>query len=415
MTLAGLGLALAAFGAPQAGLPPEVLLLARINQKMAENLSRAPNYTCLETIERSQRRSPFQKFEPVDTLRLEVALVNGKELFSWPGAGKFEEKGIGEIVAGGAITSGDFAAHARTVFVSGLGTVTYAGEEARQRRSVVRYDYHVAAFVSGYHVRVGEMRATVASRGSFWADRETRDLLRLEVRADEIPPELGLSGAITGIDYGKVRVGSSDFLLPQRVEFVASHESGHESRNRIEFSDCRQYVGEASIAFEEPAAAPAVLEKRSVEIELPAGLSLDLRLATPIHSQTSIVGDPVAAVVQAHVTKDGAVVVPKGARLTGRLRRLDRHVDGSKYYVVGLEFDLLQFEDKQARFFARLEEAGPKSTASGRARTGYPAESASILILTGGPGAGAFVINGNRFELSRGFRMVWKTAAQPGL
>ena len=163
----------------------------------------------------------------MDTLRLEVALVNGEELFSWPGAGKFEEKGIGEIVAGGTTTTGDFAAHARTVFVSKLPTFTYAGEEVRQNRSVVRYDYQVAAFISGYDVRVGEKRATVASRGSFWADRETRDVLRLEVRADEIPPELGLSGVITGIDYGKVRIANSDFLLPQRVEVVASYTSGH--------------------------------------------------------------------------------------------------------------------------------------------------------------------------------------------
>jgi hypothetical protein len=413
MTLVGLGLALAAFGAPQAGLSPEVLLLARINQKMADNLSRAPNYTCLETIERSQRRSPSQKFEVVDTLRLEVALVNGKELFSWPGAGKFEEKEIGEIVAGGTLTTGDFAGHARMVFVSGLPTSTYAGEEVRQGRSVVRYDYQVAAFSSSYHVRVGEKQATVACRGSFWADRETRDLLRLDVRAAEIPPELGLSEAITVIDYGKVRVGSSDFLLPQSVEFVASQTSGYANRNRVEFSGCRQYVGEAIIAFEEPAAAPGVREKKGVEMELPAGLSFDTRLATPIRSQRSMVGDPVAAIVQADVKKDGTVVVPKGARLTGRIRRLEKHMDGSKYYVVGLEFDLLEWEGKQARFFAGLEEAGARMFLSGPKglSPGYPTENANILLMRGGPGAGAFVVNGNKFDLSPGFRMVWRTAA----
>src|SRR5215469_12007656 len=79
-------------------LPPETLLLARIKAKAADNLRRLPNYTCTQTIERSRRPARARRFEPVDMLRLEVALVAGKELFSWPGAGQFEDKGIGELV-----------------------------------------------------------------------------------------------------------------------------------------------------------------------------------------------------------------------------------------------------------------------------------------------------------------------------
>jgi hypothetical protein len=46
------GLAGAASCAAQAEVPRELLALARIKQKMAQNLSRMPDYTCLETIER---------------------------------------------------------------------------------------------------------------------------------------------------------------------------------------------------------------------------------------------------------------------------------------------------------------------------------------------------------------------------
>ena len=61
-------------------LAPEILLLARIKAKAAENLQRLPNYTCTQTIERSHRNARARKFELLDTLRLEVALVEGKEL-----------------------------------------------------------------------------------------------------------------------------------------------------------------------------------------------------------------------------------------------------------------------------------------------------------------------------------------------
>ena len=60
-------------------LSPDVLLLARIKAKAVENLQRLPNYTCTQTIERSRRGAKARKFEPLDTLRLEVALVEGRQ------------------------------------------------------------------------------------------------------------------------------------------------------------------------------------------------------------------------------------------------------------------------------------------------------------------------------------------------
>src|SRR5437764_679954 len=79
-------------------LSPELLLLAKIKVKMAENLGRLPNYTCQQTIERSRRRPPGRKFEMLDTVRLEVALVEGKELYGWPGADRIAESEIANLV-----------------------------------------------------------------------------------------------------------------------------------------------------------------------------------------------------------------------------------------------------------------------------------------------------------------------------
>src|SRR5438445_498169 len=56
-------------------LPPDVLLLARIKVHMLDTLARQPDYTCLETVERSRRDGYTRKYRLEDTLRLEVALV----------------------------------------------------------------------------------------------------------------------------------------------------------------------------------------------------------------------------------------------------------------------------------------------------------------------------------------------------
>ncbi len=84
------------------------LLLARIRSHMAETLRRQPDYTCVQTVERSQRPARSSRFEVVDTLRLEVALIGGKELFSWPGAGRFEDKELRQIVGRGTTSTGSF-------------------------------------------------------------------------------------------------------------------------------------------------------------------------------------------------------------------------------------------------------------------------------------------------------------------
>ena len=64
----------------QVEFAPEILILDHIKARMAENLRRLPDYTCTEVIDRSRRRRGTDTFAPVDTLKLDVALVDGKEV-----------------------------------------------------------------------------------------------------------------------------------------------------------------------------------------------------------------------------------------------------------------------------------------------------------------------------------------------
>ncbi|MGH9630303.1 MAG: hypothetical protein ACRD7E_18465, partial [Bryobacteraceae bacterium] len=171
-------------------LPPEVLQLARVRNRMSEILTRLPNYTCLQTIERMRRRAPARKLELVDMVRLEVALVNGNELFSWPGAGYFEDTEISDMVQGGAIGNGNFALHARSVFMSASPSFTYIGEQDWKGRPALRWDYSVPLNLSGYTLKMGPVEARTAYRGSFWVDADSLDLIRLEVHGVNIPAQL---------------------------------------------------------------------------------------------------------------------------------------------------------------------------------------------------------------------------------
>ena len=108
-------------------VPREILQLARVKAHMSDLLTRLPNYTCLQNIERS-RRVPSGRTQLVDVVRLEVALVDGDELFAWPGSKKFQDTKIIDMVKGGAIGNGNFALHAKSVFQSTVAQYTYIGE-----------------------------------------------------------------------------------------------------------------------------------------------------------------------------------------------------------------------------------------------------------------------------------------------
>lgn len=385
----------------QGNVPSDVLLLSRIRAHIADHLTKLPNYTCLQTIERSRRRAPSNRYELVDTIRLEVALVGNRELFAWPGAGEFEEKELREMVHGGATGTGNFALHAYSVFLSNAPTFTYAGEETRDKRRTFRFDYHVPFISSGYRLRIPPHEAIVGYQGSFWADAETLDLVRLEVHADKIPPHLGLLSAFDAVDYARVPIGDKDFLLPRASELVMLDVNGNESRNRVLFTDCRQFTGESVLTFAEPPPADreAGLEAALREIEFPAGLSLELRLRDEIDSEKSFVGDPVSAVVHSDVRRDGAVVVPKGARVLGRITRLQRGPGPRAHFIVGLRFFTVEFDGGRGRFLARLEEAGPTFLSN-------------LSLEDASPGHGVLMVNGTRVRLRPGFRMIWRTESK---
>src|SRR5437764_4711304 len=206
-------------------LSPELLLLARIKVKMAENLDHLPNYTCEQTIERSRRRAPSRKFELLDTVRLEVALVEGKELYGWPGANRITESDLSNLV-GGTIGNGDFGLLARSIFLSGGGLFTYIGETNLDQRKTIRYDYRVPLLSSGYHLKVPPNEALVAYHGSFWVEPESLDLVRLDVSADEIPMYLGLESSTKTLEYHRTRIGASSFLLPLDAELLMTDLGG---------------------------------------------------------------------------------------------------------------------------------------------------------------------------------------------
>ncbi len=388
--------------------PPVALEKARV--AMARNLASLPNYTCLQTIERMQRRAPSRKLDLLDIVRLEVALVNGRELFSWPGAGNFEDGEITEMVKGGAIGNGNFATHARALFQTNAPRFTFAGEVPFRNTTAYRWDYVVPLERSGYMLSTSKgddkTKALVGYHGLVLVDKGNLDLLRLEIHADNIPRELELAATFDSVEYVRANIGGKPFLLPSEADLTMTDLSGSQSRNRTRFTSCRQYSGESVLRFDDPAEETQASVEPTRTLEAPPKLYLDVALDTPISGTESAIGDPVTAVLKGNVKIGVGLVAPKGALLHGRITFLRKQqLPRGSGYAVGLQFHDLTWDNTRMKLHAKLESV-PIFEQLGRRGAGPQYADPSI------PGS-VFFVGGYTLRLDRGLRMFWQTIAAP--
>ncbi|MBI3473906.1 MAG: hypothetical protein HY013_21325 [Candidatus Solibacter usitatus] len=405
----------------QPAVEPEGLL-GRIQARMREALSRLPDHVCLQTVYRHRSLALEKPFQPLDTLKLEVGLAGNKEIFAWRDARRFAEKDLPDLVGSGAIGTGNFGLHARSVFLAGSAEYAYRGEVDLDGRRAFLYDYEVPQEQSRYHVRLGNREAIVGYTGSFWVDRETLDLIRLEVRAEDIPDVIGLAHVTDVMDYQRVAIGPSEFLLPRSSVLTLAAASGERNRNRTEFSGCRQFVGEASVRFEEAPPSERPVEPEAAPepalLRLPARLVLDLSLATEIEMETAAAGDPVRALLARPLRHGDRILAPEGAAVLGRLVRVEKHAHPVDHYQIGLQFDTLETGGGRTEFLATLEEV---SSAAGLMRQAKRLDPTfkkqrqarlQILVREHPRGQGVLHWEAKHARIRPGLRMKWVTEGE---
>jgi hypothetical protein len=137
---------------------------------------------------------------------------------------------------------------------------------------------------------------------------------------------------------------------------------------------------------------------------------VEITLQTTLEGSRAAIGDPINAVVSRDSVKAGAVVIPKGARVTGRITRIGQTTGGRVLYqMMGLCLSSVEFAGRRATFAGSLESlafaAAQVTVASipGRHSSGQADDSRT-------PGEGIFFVKGNSLHIPAGSHMVWRTA-----
>jgi hypothetical protein len=319
-------------------------------------------------------------------------------------------------VGGGLTGTGDFAGFSRAVFGSDRVEMTNGEEELRAGMRTIRFRYSIPRNASGYVLRSGSHSAIVDYGGSFWVEPGSGRVVALEVDADSrrnrIPADLDMFDVKTLLEYRNIQIAGDELPFPASSTLTVMHlRSTIVTSNHIEFAGCRQYTADSSIQFGEHRTVERIPWLPPLPAELPGDMALEVALDEPIRAATAAAGDAVAATVLRSV-KSGRLEVQKGAKLMGRLLRVETDLDRFTTHVrVG--FSHLESGGRQFPLRARFVTFGAvRGVVAGAPRVRWINLRDSHTADTNEWAAKAdFTVLGKEGLLPKGFRMEWITKA----
>jgi hypothetical protein len=418
VALRSCALLLAAATAASTADPDVEALFQQARAKVIDNTRRMPRYTCVETVSRAQyeaaqsppncqsliamrRLSPSRGNLAVrDRLRLDVAVVDGGEIFSWAGAGKFETHDIEKLVGGGASGSGEFGGFLASVFGNAPDSVRYSGH----RNDFAIFEYNVPVAKSTYRIHTVGAGKNFGYRGTFSVDPSDGDLEQLVVETDQFAQGDDVCRVQHVMDYSRVKIGSGDFLLPEVATMDALYRNGGESLNETRYSDCREYVGESTIHFEDVEATTGPAASKGPLQPLPPKARLLIGLTTPINTEIAAAGDRVDGVLLRDVIdkKQGAVARVND-RVHGRILRLQQFMGAAPRWYLTIRFDTIERNGTEQPVALYPLDDGDRSGQ----RVRGPAPSGAMERPEG---AGVFVFAGHgNMVLDQRFHSEWET------
>jgi hypothetical protein len=303
--------------------------------------------TCDETLRERERRSNELPLTSRDRLRLDISIAGGKEIYSWAGASRFEG-GIDSVIHSGSFHSGDFGPIMRGIFQ--LAKISYLGEKSKNGRRLLEYRYSISKTASDYLIRTESSEVITAYEGELLIDPQILDLVQLETRTVDLPEETGFCRVINHIDYVRTQIGTAQILLPGETLFRAISRYG-ETVNRSSYTSCREYVGESVLRFDVPETeTQQETAVSAVSLKFPSSLQFRCHLASPLDFETAAAGDAIEAILDSPITgKDGAVIVPVGTHLHGRLSRVSEE-KSPQQFEIGVLFEWIDVQGRQVPF-----------------------------------------------------------------
>jgi len=229
---------------------PHLALIEKAREVASKFLEGLPNYVVQESATRyvSETRQP--SWNVVDVVSAEVVFEEHRESYrnlqinGKPSKKPPEESGAWSTGEFGTILGNLFSPYTDADF-------KFAQDDTIIHRAASVFDFKVQRVRASWRIWTTGQYIMPAYRGSVWIDKQTGDVLRIEMQAKEIPEAFPEITVETAVDYDSIRLGTPEqFLLPVHSEALSCWRGSNDcQRNVIEFRNYHKFTGESNIEF----------------------------------------------------------------------------------------------------------------------------------------------------------------------
>jgi predicted transcriptional regulator len=227
-------------------------LVEKARDVAATFLEGLPNYVVQESATRYYSETRTPSWNVLDIVSAEVVFEGHQESYrniqinGKPSKKPPEESGAWSTGEFGTILGSLFSGYTDAAF-------KYAQDDTILHRSASVFDFKVLRVRSNWRILMSGQYILPSYRGSVWIDKETGEVLRLEMQGKDIPEKFPEISIETAVDYDSIRLGTPEkFLLPVHSEILSCLRGSNEcERNVIEFRNYHKFTGESNIEFKQ--------------------------------------------------------------------------------------------------------------------------------------------------------------------
>jgi hypothetical protein len=212
--------------------------------------SRLPNFRCnRETRRLTASVKKADQFTEADSVKEELTYENGNETYrTLEINGQKSDTGRGKLH--GVQSSGEFGTILRYIFRPDISAkARWAGRAMIGGTLCMVYEFDVPVEKSNFVLTADLKQAVAPYRGRVMVDEETGLVRRIVMQGGMLPKGFDLQSPVLSLEYGMVRVGDRDHLLPLR-SVLQLRQGRRVVRNETLFREYRKFEAESQIKFE---------------------------------------------------------------------------------------------------------------------------------------------------------------------
>lgn len=213
-------------------------------------LDQLPNFRCIQETHRftAPAKTPDQLKE-ADSYSDELIFEDGKERYQ-----RLESNGVkadnAPIEKTGVHARNEFGSLLRGLFDPKLGaTYHWAGRSMTLGVLCQVFEIEVPKATTNFVLHYGTMVEPVAYHGRVFIDDETGMVRRLTIEGSGLSKDFGLQSPSLSLDYGMVKIGEDDYLLPLR-SVLQLRQARVFIRNEAVFRGYRKFGAESHIKYD---------------------------------------------------------------------------------------------------------------------------------------------------------------------